>query len=98
MDASLVPVSLPTRHSFVARTVARAAPLFLIAGVAVYLLARESGVGTTAARGFSEAVALNVAPSVAGRLKELNVTIGQSVKAGDILGKLDGSALEIDKK
>jgi multidrug resistance efflux pump len=98
MDASLVPVSLPTRNSFVARTVAGAAPPFLIAGVAVYLLARESGVGTTAARGFSEAVPLNVAPSVAGRLVQLNVALGQTVKAGDILGKLDGSALEIDKK
>lgn len=98
MDASLVPVSLPTRHSFVARTAARAAPMLLIAGVAVYLLARESGVGTTAARGFSEAIPLNVAPAVAGRMKELNVKLGQSVKAGEVIGRLDGSGLEIDKR
>lgn len=98
MDASLVPVSLPTRHGFVARTVSRAAPLFLIAGVAVYLLARESGIGTTQARGFSEAIPLNVAPAVAGRLAQLNVTLGQSVKAGEVIGRLDGTGLEIDKK
>jgi len=98
MDASLVPVSLPTRHGFVARTVSRAAPLFLIAGVAVYLLARESGIGTTQARGFSEAIPLNVSTAVAGRLAQLNVSLGQSVKAGEVIGRLDGTGLEIDKK
>lgn len=98
MDASLVPVSLPTRHSFVARTVARAAPLFLIGALAVYLLARDSGVGTTQARGFSEAIPLNVAPSIAGRMVELSVTLGQAVKAGEVIGRLDGKGLEIDRK
>lgn len=98
MDASLVPVSLPTRHGFVARTAARIAPMLLIAGLAVYLLARESGVGTTAARGYSEAIPLNVAPIVAGRLKDLSVKLGQSVKAGEVIGHLDGTALEIDRR
>ncbi len=98
MDASLIPVSLPTRGSFVARTSARIAPLLLIAGVAVYLLARESGIGTATARGFSEATPLSVSSPVAGRLTDVSVKVGQSVKAGDIVAKLDGGALELDHK
>jgi multidrug resistance efflux pump len=98
MDASLVPVSLPTRGSFVARTTARIAPLLLIGAVAVYLLARESGIGTATARGFSEAIPLMVAAPASGRLTEVTVSVGQQVKVGDIVAKLDGRPLELDQK
>jgi HlyD family secretion protein len=98
MDASLIPVSLPTRGSLVARTVGRAAPLLLIGSVAAYLLARDSGMGSATARGFSEAIALNVSSPTGGRLVELLVTAGQSVKAGDVIGRLDGASLELDHK
>lgn len=97
MDASLVPVSLPTRGSFVARTSARIGPLLLIGAVAAYLLARESGVGTTSARAFSEAIPLNVASSSVGRMTELKVSIGQQVKAGDVIAQLDSRSLELDQ-
>lgn len=98
MDASLVPVSLPTRGSLVARTTARIAPLFLIAAVAVYLLSRESGVGTATARGFSDATQLVIASATGGRLTEVTVAIGQRVKAGDVVAKLDSQTLELELK
>lgn len=98
MDASLVPVSLPTRGSLVARTSARLAPLLLIAAVAIYLMGRESGIGTASARGFSEAIPLSVASPVGGRLTEIAVVVGQRVKAGDVIARLDGQALELAQK
>lgn len=98
MDASLVPVSIPTRGSFIARTSARLAPLLLIGGVAVYLLARESGIGTTTTRGFAHAIPLIVASPLAGRMTELKVSIGQHVKAGEIVAQLDARALELNYK
>ena len=98
MDASLIPVSLPARGSFVARTTARIAPLLLIGAVAAYLLLRESGVGTASARGFSEAITLMVASPTGGRLAEVLVSVGQPVKAGDVVARLDSSALELDRK
>jgi multidrug resistance efflux pump len=98
MDASLIPIALPTRGSFVARTSARIAPLLLIGAVAAYLLARESGVGTAMARGFAEALPLTVASPVGGRLTEVAVSVGQQVKGGDVVAKLDGGLLELDKK
>jgi multidrug resistance efflux pump len=82
----------------VARTVARTAPLVLIAGLAVFFLARSAGLGTGSARGFAEAIPLNVASSEGGRLIELTVTIGQDVKAGDAIAKLDGRALDLEHK
>ena len=97
-DASLVPVSLPTRSGFVARTTARIAPVLLIASVGVYLMARDSGIGTASARGFSEAIPLNVASTVGGRLSELVVSVGQHVKPGDIIAKLDERALDLEQK
>lgn len=98
MDASLVPVSLPTRGSLVARTSARLAPLLLIAAVAIYLMGRESGIGTASARGFSEAIPLSVASPVGGRLTEIAVVVGQRVKAGDVIARLDGQALALAQK
>src|SRR3990170_5357398 len=98
MDASLVPVSLPARGSFVARTSARLAPLVLIGGVAVYLLARESGIGTTTTRGFAFAIPLAVSSPVAGRMTELKVSVGQHVKAGEVVAQLDARALELNYK
>jgi multidrug resistance efflux pump len=98
MDASLLPVSLPGRGSFVARNTARAAPVIFLAGLAAYLLARNAGLGTTTARGFSESLPLNVASPSGGRVAELLVRVGQSVKAGDPIIKLDGRLLEAQRQ
>jgi multidrug resistance efflux pump len=98
MDASLLPVSLPARSSVVARTVARTAPLVLIAGLAVFFLARSAGLGTGSARGFSEAIPLNVSSSAGGRMTELLVGVGQQVKAGDVIAKLDPRPFELEKQ
>lgn len=98
MDASLVPIALPTRGSFVARTTARIAPLLLIGAVAAYLLARESGIGTATARGFAEAIPLVVSSPIGGRLTEVKVSVGQQVKSGDVVARLDGGLLELAQK
>jgi HlyD family secretion protein len=98
MDASLLPVSLPARSSVVARTFARTAPLVLIAGLAVFFLARSAGLGTGSARGFSEAIPLNVSSSAGGRMTELLVGVGQAVKAGDVIAKLDTRPFELERQ
>jgi membrane fusion protein (multidrug efflux system) len=98
MDASLLPVSLPARGSFVARNAARAAPVIFLAGLAAYLLARNAGLGTGSARGFSESLPLNVASPTGGRIAELVVRVGQLVKAGDPIVKLDGKLLEAQRQ
>jgi len=98
MDASLLPVSLPARSSVVARTAARVAPLLLIAGIAAAFMARSMGVGEMAARGFAEAVPLAVAPSAAGRITDLTVSVGQPVKAGDVIVRLDPKALTLQRQ
>ncbi len=98
MDASLLPVSLPGRGSFVARNTARAAPVIFIAGLAAYLFARNAGLGTTSARGFAESLALNVASPSGGRIAELLVSVGQAVKTGDPIVKLDGKLLDAQRQ
>jgi HlyD family secretion protein len=98
MDASLLPVSLPARSSVVARTVARTAPLVLIAALAVFFLARSAGLGTGSARGFSEAIPLNVASPASGRMTELLVSVGQAVKAGDVVARLDAKPFELERQ
>jgi membrane fusion protein (multidrug efflux system) len=95
MDASLLPVSLPARGSVVARTVARVAPLLVVAGIAAAFAARSMGMGAMAAHGFAEAIPLNVAPSAAGRITELLVSVGQPVKAGDPIMRLDPKPLTL---
>jgi HlyD family secretion protein len=98
MDASLLPVSLPARRSVVARTVARTAPVLVIASLAAFFLARSAGMGTGSARGFSEAIPLNVASPAGGRLTELLVGVGQPVKAGDLIARLDARPLELERR
>jgi multidrug resistance efflux pump len=98
MDASLLPVSLPGRGSFVARNTARAAPVIFIAGLAAYLIARNAGLGAVSARGFSESLPLTVASPSGGRISELLVTVGQAVKAGEPIVRLDGRLLEAQRQ
>ena len=98
MDASLLPVSLPSKHGFVARTIGTVLPLFLIAGIGGAVFMRSTGAGALSARGFAEAIPLNVASSAAGRITELKVTVGQPVKAGDVIVKLDDRAILLDKQ
>ena len=98
MDASLLPVSLPARSSVVARTVARTAPLVLIAALAVFFLARSAGLGTGSARGFSEAIPLNVSSAAGGRMTELLVGVGQQVKAGEVMARLDPRPLDLERQ
>ena len=98
MDASLLPVSLPSRSSFVARNTARAAPVIFLAGLAAYLLARSAGLGGISAHGLSEAIPLNVSAPNSGQMKELLVTVGQSVKAGDVIARLDGRMLDVQRR
>ena len=59
MNASLLPVSVPTRHGIVRRTIGRVAPVLLLAGLAVWWIGRGGGRGTGQARGFSEAIPLD---------------------------------------
>jgi HlyD family secretion protein len=98
MNTSLLPVSLPTRHGFVARTLARVAPLVLIAGLAVWWIGRSGNRGTGQARGFAESVPLTVASSSAGRVVEVLVSVGQAVKAGDPIARLDPQPLELQRR
>jgi HlyD family secretion protein len=98
MDASPIPVTLPARSSVVAQTVGRIAPLLLIAALAVFFLIRTTGLGTGSARGFSEAIPLNVASSAGGRILELRVGVGHTVKAGDVIAKLDATPLELERQ
>ncbi len=95
---SLLPVSLPARNSVLVRSVARLAPLMLIGGVAAAYAMHSSGVGASAVRGFSEAVPLDVASSTAGRISELAVAVGQSVKAGDVIARLDPQLLTLQRE
>ena len=98
MDASLLPVSLPARGSVVARTVTRVAPLLVVAGIAAAFAARSMGMGSMSAHGFAEAIPLNVAPSAAGRIAELVVSVGQPVKAGDPIMRLDSKPLTLQRQ
>jgi multidrug resistance efflux pump len=98
MNASLLPVSVPTRHGVVRRTFARIAPVLLLAGLAVWWIGRGGGRGTGQARGFSEAIPLAVASTAGGRLVEVAVRVGQAVKAGDVIARLDGQPLEIQRR
>jgi HlyD family secretion protein len=98
VTASLVPLSVPARSGIVAQTVARVAPLILIAALAVFFLARSSGIATASARGFSEAIPLNVGSSAGGRLTELHVVVGQPVKTGDVIAKLDTTPLDLERQ
>ena len=97
-NASPLPVSIPARSSIVARTTARVAPLVLIAGLAVFFFGRNVGLGSGSARGFSEAIPLNVASAAGGRMIELRVGVGHTVKAGDIIAKLDPKPFELERQ
>jgi HlyD family secretion protein len=98
MNASLLPVSVPTRHGIIRRTIGRIAPVLLLAGIAIWWIGRGGGRGTGQARGFSEAIPLAVASTAGGRLVQVVVAVGQSVKAGDVVAKLDTELLEIQRR
>jgi HlyD family secretion protein len=98
MDASAVPISVTRRSSVVAQTLARVAPLALIAALAVFFLVRSTGLATGSARGFAEAIPLNVGSAAGGRMIELRVGVGQAVKAGDVIAKLDTTPLALERQ
>ena len=98
MNASLLPVSVPTRHGIVRRTIGRIAPVLLLAGLAVWWIGRGGDAEPARRRGFSEAIPLAVASTAGGRLVELAVRVGQPVKAGDVIAKLDPQLLEVQRR
>jgi multidrug resistance efflux pump len=98
MIPSLLPVSLPAPHSAAARSLARLGPLLLIGGVAAAFGLRGATAGTIAARGLAEAVSVDVAPASVGRLSELLVSVGQPVKAGDVIARLDPQLLALQRQ
>jgi multidrug resistance efflux pump len=97
-SASPLPITIPARSSVVARTTARLAPLVLIMALTAFFFARNVGLGGGSARGFSEAIPLNVSSAAGGRMIELRVGVGQAVKTGDIIAKLDSRPFELERQ
>jgi multidrug resistance efflux pump len=71
-------------------------PVWLFAAAAFVVLARGRVLQHGVARGFAEAQEASVAPIEAGRLKEIKVVLGQTVKAGDTLAVMDDSFISAD--
>src|SRR6185503_12977971 len=80
----------------------RIALMVLAAGLAVFLLLRGTGLGTSlgtaSGRGFSEAIPLGGASAEGGRMAELLVVVGQTVAAGDVIARLDATPLELERR
>lgn len=72
--------------------------LVALAGAGFWALSRGMTLGPGTAVGYAEEQVYSVAPLQAGRIKELRVTLGQAVKAGDILVQLDTRQLELRKQ
>lgn len=69
--------------------------LIALAGAAFWILTHGGVSSSVQMMGFAEAIDHPVAPVASGRLAQLKVTLGQSVKAGDVLAVLDTRELEL---
>jgi len=75
-------------------------PGFLVliaAGAGFIVLSHGAAFGTLPVTGFLESVTRAISPTTAGRIKDVSVTLGQEVKAGDVLAQLDTRQLEAKK-
>jgi len=69
--------------------------LVFVAAVAGFVvLSHGAAFGTLPIQGFAETINRAVAPVAAGRIADVRVTLGQEVKAGDVLVELDRRQLE----
>ena len=69
----------------------------ITAGALWYLNRPSDTAGATTGSGTIEATSVTLAPELAGRVAEVLVEEGDSVKAGDALVRLDGSTLEAQR-
>ncbi len=65
------------------------------AAAAFWLLSHGGALSQTSVRGYAEAVDHALGPIQAGRIATVEVQLGQRVKAGDVVARLDTRALEI---
>jgi multidrug resistance efflux pump len=68
--------------------------VFLAAVAGFLVLSHGAAFGTLPIEGFAETIDRAVAPITAGRIADVRVTLGQEVKAGDVLAELDRRQLE----
>jgi HlyD family secretion protein len=74
--------------------------LLAVIGIAAYFIIAESRKNTTsalAASGTVETTEINIAPELAGKVLEVKVSEGDSVKKGDILFQLDDALLKAQR-
>ena len=74
------------------------AVVVLIAGYYGVRALTANGSGQLKASGTIETVSVNISPELSGKVKEVLVEEGQSVKAGDALLVLDGTLLQEQRK
>lgn len=72
------------------------AALFFAAGL--FLIQDRGGLSGAAIPAYAESVEHAVAPVVTGRILTVNVQLGQSVKAGDVLFTLDDRAIRLERE
>jgi multidrug resistance efflux pump len=78
------------------RTLARAGLFVGLVGIELYLAHSMSA--QPSVRGYVESHPYSVSPSQKGRIRKLDVTIGQAVSAGQVIAELDASSIETDLK
>jgi len=72
--------------------------LVISAGVYYFFVANRQAANTKlTASGSVEAVTVSIAPELSGKVAQVNVDTGQSVKAGDVLFQLDGVLLNAQR-
>lgn len=82
-------------RSFIARSVPAVLVVCALAGF--WVLSSGMTTGLSSITGYAETRTHNVGPLSAARLKEVKVTLGQSVRAGDVVAIFDGRMLELQR-
>ncbi len=78
------------------RSLRYSGPVIAVGAAAAFWLLSNGGVlSQTSVRGYAEAVDHALGPVLAGRIATVDVQLGQKVKAGDVVARLDTRALEI---
>jgi HlyD family secretion protein len=70
---------------------------FFLAG-GLYLVQERGGFSGASIPAYAESIEHAVSPVVSGRLLTVNVQLGQSVKAGDVLATLDDRAVRLERE
>jgi multidrug resistance efflux pump len=71
--------------------------LVFAAAAGFWVLSHGMTSGPTSITGYAEEHVHHVGPLQGGRLKSVAVTLGQAVRAGDMLASFDGQALELER-